>query len=144
MVAQAILHREILHAHASLDLVLGILRTHLAILSPKILERVTGPSTFSFTPEPELIGPSHPYLRWRYDLKRTLPFHWFPLFFLTRTSCHTITPFFLNVVLRLQPHAFIAHSIRLHLVIFVPLTCHDFFLLVVFLDTSLPFRHGTA
>ena len=43
MVAQAVLHREILHVHASLDLILTILRTRLAILSPPFLERVTCP-----------------------------------------------------------------------------------------------------
>ena len=43
VVAQAALHREILHVHASLDLILTILRTRLAILSPPFLERVTCP-----------------------------------------------------------------------------------------------------
>ena len=43
MVAQAVLHREIHHAHATLDLILTILRTRLAILSPPFLERVTCP-----------------------------------------------------------------------------------------------------
>ena len=33
MVAQAVLHREILHVHASLELILGILRTRLALPS---------------------------------------------------------------------------------------------------------------
>ena len=37
MVAQAVLHREILHVHASLDLILTILRTRLAILSRPLL-----------------------------------------------------------------------------------------------------------
>ena len=43
MMAQAILHREILHVHALLDLTLTLLRTRLAILSPPFVERVTSP-----------------------------------------------------------------------------------------------------
>ena len=43
MMAQAILHREILHVHALLDLTLTLLRTRLAILPPPFVERVTSP-----------------------------------------------------------------------------------------------------
>ena len=43
MVAQAVLHREILHVHAFLDLTLTLLRTCLAILSPPFMERITSP-----------------------------------------------------------------------------------------------------
>ena len=35
--------REIFHVHAPLDLILAILHTRLAILSPPFLERVTSP-----------------------------------------------------------------------------------------------------
>ena len=43
MRAQAILHREILHVHALLDLTTTLLRTRLAILSPTFLACVTSP-----------------------------------------------------------------------------------------------------
>ena len=43
MVAQAVLHREILHVQAFLDHTLTLLRTHLAILSPPFMERITSP-----------------------------------------------------------------------------------------------------
>ena len=43
MRAQAILHREILHAHALLDLTTSLLRARLAILSPTFLDCVTSP-----------------------------------------------------------------------------------------------------
>ena len=43
MRAQAILHREILHVHALLDLTTSLLRTRLAILSPSFLGCVTSP-----------------------------------------------------------------------------------------------------
>ena len=43
MVAQAVLHREILHVHAFLDHILTLLRTRLAILSPPFMERITSP-----------------------------------------------------------------------------------------------------
>ena len=43
MMAQAILHREILHVHALLDLTLTLLRTRLAVLSSPFMERVTSP-----------------------------------------------------------------------------------------------------
>ena len=43
MMAQAILHREILHVHALLDLTISLLRTRLAILSPSFLEHITSP-----------------------------------------------------------------------------------------------------
>ena len=43
MRAQAILHREILHVHALLDLTTSLLRTRLAILSPLFLVGVTSP-----------------------------------------------------------------------------------------------------
>ena len=42
-VAQAVLHREILHVHAFLDHTLTLLRTHLAILSPPFMDRITSP-----------------------------------------------------------------------------------------------------
>ena len=43
MVAQAVLHREILQVHASLNLILHVLRTPLAIVAPSFLEGVTFP-----------------------------------------------------------------------------------------------------
>ena len=43
MVAQAVLHREILHVHGSLELILRILPSRLAIASTPFLDRVTSP-----------------------------------------------------------------------------------------------------
>lgn len=43
MVAQAVLHRELLHIHSSLALVQKILRQPVAILSPPFIDRVTCP-----------------------------------------------------------------------------------------------------
>ena len=40
---QSILHREILHVHALLDLTTSLLRTRLSILSPTFLDYVTSP-----------------------------------------------------------------------------------------------------
>ena len=43
MVAQAVLHREILQVHASLNFIFHVLRTPLAIVAPSFLEAVTFP-----------------------------------------------------------------------------------------------------
>ena len=43
MVAQAMLHREILHVHASLNLILHVLRSPFPILDPSFLTCVTCP-----------------------------------------------------------------------------------------------------
>ena len=44
MVAQAVLHREILHVHALLELILGMLRSRLAITSTPISKAPFSPN----------------------------------------------------------------------------------------------------
>ena len=58
MVAQAVLHRGILHVHALLELISGMLRSRLAITSAPFLEQVTNPHSRLCHPP---IDAGHPY-----------------------------------------------------------------------------------